>query len=102
MFGSLEHTKTMISLSPTHELLAVMSDNNASFYVRQSKLNVFNVLNVQQDLLFVFMCIKCILNCVVLCVETFRQSNSGFEEFNNFVLKWDGMLRILKDWSDER
>ena len=89
----------MISLSPTHELLAMMSDNNASFYVRQSKLNV---LNVQQNLLFVFMCIKPILNCVVLCVETFRQSNTGFEEFNNFVLKWDGMLRILKDWSDER
>ena len=89
----------MISLSPTHELLAVMSDNNASFYVRQSKLSV---LNVKQDLLFVFMCIKSVLNCVVLCVETFRQSNTGFEEFNNFVLKWDGMLRILKDWSDER
>ena len=99
MFGSLEHTKTMISLSPTHELLAVMSDNNASFYVRQSKLSV---LNVQQDLLFVFMCIKSVLIYVVLCVESFRQSNTGFEEFNNFVLKWDGMLRILKDWSDER
>ena len=89
----------MISLSPTHELLAMMSDNNASFYVRQSKLNV---LNVQQDLLFVFMCIKSVLIYVVLCVESFRQSNTGFEEFNNFVLKWDGMLRILKDWSDER
>ena len=89
----------MISLSPTHELLAMMSDNNASFYVRQSKLNVFNI---QQDLLFVFMYIKSILNYVVLCIETFRQSNTGFEEFNNFVLKWDGMLRILKDWSDER
>ena len=41
-------------------------------------------------------------NYVVLCIETFRQSNTGFEEFNNFVLKWDGMLRILKDSSDER
>ena len=39
---------------------------------------------------------------IILCTEIFRQSNSGFEEYNNFVLKWDGMLPILKNWSDER
>ena len=30
----------MISLSPTHELLAMLSDNYASFYVKQSELNI--------------------------------------------------------------
>ena len=44
-----------------------------------------------------------VLYCtVILCIEIFRQSNTRFEECNNFVLKWDGMLPILKDWSDER
>lgn len=38
----------------------------------------------------------------MLHVEVLRQSDTGFEEFNNFILNWDGMLPVLKDWSDER
>ena len=49
-----------------------------------------------------YKCITLYIYIYILCIEIFRQSNTGFEEYNNFVLKWDGMLPILKDWSDER
>ena len=55
----------MISLSPTHELLAVMSDNNTSFYVRQSKFNMCG--KIYRIVYIVFDMCYSILNCVVLC-----------------------------------
>ncbi|XP_065904739.1 rab3 GTPase-activating protein non-catalytic subunit-like isoform X3 [Dysidea avara] len=69
VFSFIEQPETMISLSPNHELLAVVSGNNASFYVQK---------------------------------KFAKESVGGVSEYSEYILNWDGMLHIVKDWSDER
>jgi len=40
VFSCIEQPETMISLSPNHELLAIVSGNNASFYLQKSAYNL--------------------------------------------------------------